>query len=283
MKSLKCVSLVVVLFLIIGISTHLAVPYSGVARAETQPALLDEDCMKCHAGPPADIAAAGGKHKGVGCSGCHIGHPPKVKKPIPKCSQCHMRKPHYELKGCLGCHRNPHTPLKISFRANVKEPCLTCHTDQIKQLRENKSKHTSLNCLMCHSEHRKVPQCTQCHKPHSAEMAAADCRNCHKAHMPKVVTYTDGIQSKECGSCHRKAFVILRDSKSKHKYFTCVFCHKERHKMILGCLDCHGSPHQETGLMATLPFCSDCHNIAHDLNNWPEARPELQRFRTKKK
>jgi len=265
MKSLKCGSLVVVLFLIIGISMLLALAYSGTARAETQPALSDEDCMKCHAGPPAAIAASGGKHKGVGCSGCHVGHPPTVKKPIPKCSQCHMGKPHYELKGCLGCHRNPHAPLKISFRANVAEPCLTCHTDQIKQLRENKSKHSALKCLMCHSVHRKVPQCTQCHKPHSAKMAAADCRNCHKAHMPKVVTYAAVIPSKDCSPCHKRAFDILSASQSKHNTFTCAFCHRERHKMIPDCLDCHGSPHKKAGIMVKLSKCDDCHNVAHDL------------------
>lgn len=270
MKSLKCGSLVVALFLIAGIST-LLLAYSGAAHAEKQPALINEDCVKCHAGPPADIAAAGGKHAGVGCNGCHIGHPPTVKKPIPKCSQCHMGKPHYEIEGCLNCHKNPHTPLNISFASNVTDACLSCHTQQITQLRKHKSKHTGLNCSTCHNVHGKVPECTQCHKPHLTDMAAADCVKCHKAHMPKVVAYADGIQSKECGSCHRKAFVILRDSKSKHKYFTCIFCHKERHKMIPDCLDCHGSPHQKAGIMAEFTNCSDCHNIAHDLNNWPAA------------
>src|SRR5512139_478858 len=236
MKSLKCGSLVVALFLIAGIST-LLLAYSGAAHAEKQPALTNEDCVKCHADPPADIDVAGGKHKGVGCRGCHVGHPPAVKKPIPKCSQCHRGKLHFKIRGCLNCHKNPHTPLNISFADNITNPCLTCHKRQIAQLRKNKSKHTALNCSRCHRVHRKVPQCTQCHEPHSAEMAVADCRNCHKAHMPKVVTYAADIPSKECGSCHRKAFDILRDSKSKHKYFTCVFCHKERHKMIPRCLD----------------------------------------------
>ena len=281
MKSLTCGSLVVGLFLIIGISMLLV--HSGTARAGEKPSVTNEDCVKCHAAPPADIAAAGGKHKGVGCTGCHVGHPPAVQKPIPKCSQCHMGKPHFEMKGCLNCHKNPHTPLNISFADNITDACLNCHTRQIAQLRKNKSKHTALSCSSCHSTHRKVPQCTQCHKPHSTEMAAADCRNCHKAHMPKVVTYAAVIQSKDCGSCHKKAFDVLSASKSRHKTFTCVFCHRERHKMIPDCLDCHGSPHQKAGIMTKFPKCDDCHNVAHDLNNWPEAKKEAPRETPRKK
>jgi hypothetical protein len=277
MKSLNYGRFVVVLFLITGIST-LLLAYSDAALAEKQPALKNEDCVKCHAGPQADIATGGGKHKSIGCTGCHVGHPPAMKDNIPKCSMCHGGNPHFELKGCLDCHKNPHTPLKISFRANVTEPCLTCHTNQIKELREYKSKHSALGCSTCHTVHRKIPECLQCHKPHAADMTAAECKKCHKPHMPTVLTYTDGIQSKECGACHRKAFDILRDSKSKHKYLTCVFCHKEKHKMIPRCLDCHSSFHQKAGLTHKFPtsltswVCRDCHNIAHDLNNWPEVK-----------
>ena len=87
----------IVLFLIVCVSVLLA--YSGSSRsAQTKAALSNEDCLKCHDAPPADIAAAGGKHKDVGCTGCHVGHPPKVKKPIPQCSECHMGKPHFELR-----------------------------------------------------------------------------------------------------------------------------------------------------------------------------------------
>jgi len=81
MKSLRSSSFMAVLFLIVCISVLLA--YSGTAAAQTKAALSNEDCLKCHDVPPADIATAGGKHKDVGCTGCHAGHPPKVKKPIP--------------------------------------------------------------------------------------------------------------------------------------------------------------------------------------------------------
>jgi len=261
MGAIKSSSLMVVLSLITGVLAF--VSYSGTATALTKIPLTKEDCVKCHAGPPADIAAAGGKHKYVPCLGCHAGHPPTVKKPIPQCNKCHLktRKAHYELKDCLTCHKNPHTPLIISFSG--PDACMTCHTRQIAQLRENKSKHSALNCSTCHSVHRKVPQCTQCHKPH-AEMTAADCSKCHKAHMPKVVAYADDIPSTDCATCHKKAFDLLSAGMAKHKTFSCAFCHKAKHKMVPRCQDCHGTPHP-TAMLAKFPKCGACHSIAHNL------------------
>ena len=262
MRALKSYSLMVVLSLISGIWVFL--PYSGTATALTKPPLTKEDCVKCHAGPPADIEAAGGKHRYVPCMGCHAGHPPAVKKPIPQCSKCHLktRKAHYELKDCLNCHKNPHTPLKISLSGS--DACMTCHTRQIAQLKENKSKHSALACATCHSVHRQVPQCTQCHKPH-AEMAATECNKCHKAHMPKVVTYADDIPSKDCAVCHKNAFTILNSSMAKHKTLECAFCHKAKHRMLPRCQDCHGTPHP-AAMLAKFTKCGECHSIAHKLS-----------------
>ncbi len=238
------------------------------AAAPARPALSNDDCIKCHAAPPTDLAAAGGKHKEVGCTGCHNGHPPTVKKPIPVCSDCHGGKPHFELKGCLGCHRNPHTPLKITFTNDLTKPCLTCHTKQFEQFQKYPSKHAQQACSMCHDVHRKIPQCTQCHKPHSADITAADCTKCHKPHMPTQVTYASDIPSKFCGACHSQVLKTLTASKVKHATFACAFCHQEKHKTIPKCQDCHGVPHP-AGIMAKFPKCGECHKIAHDLNNWP--------------
>jgi hypothetical protein len=283
MREVKRRSLLVALFLLVGVSVFLG--YAGMAPAQPAKAVLsNEDCVKCHAGPLADIASAGGKHKNVACSDCHVGHPPEVKKPIPQCSQCHAGKPHYDLKGCLSCHKNPHTPLKITFGSNVTDPCLTCHTQQIAQLRENKSKHTALYCSTCHSVHGKVPQCTQCHEPHAADMGAGECKKCHKAHMPKAVQYASDIPSQDCGACHRKAFEVLTTSAAKHKTFACAFCHQAKHKTVPKCQDCHGVPHP-AGIMAKFPKCSECHNIAHDLNRFtaaPEKKEAPKEIKKKK-
>jgi hypothetical protein len=269
MRSMKKNGLLFVVLLLLG--SLLFLMNSGAESAQSMPVLTNEDCVKCHAAPPADLAASGGKHKDVGCMVCHVGHPPTVKKPIPQCGDCHMGKSHYELKGCLGCHKNPHTPLNISFARNVTDACLTCHTQQIDQLRNNKSKHTALDCSACHDVHRKVPQCTQCHKPHAAEMVAADCRKCHKPHMPTVVTYAAEVPSKDCGACHSSVFSLLAAGKAKHAALACAFCHQQKHKMVPKCQDCHGTPHP-AGMMARFPKCGECHNIAHDLNNWSETK-----------
>ena len=155
MKAVKSSSSMVSLFLVLGFAVVLFCAGSASADTAVQAALANDDCAKCHSGPPADLAAAGGKHKEVGCTGCHTGHRPAVKNNIPQCNQCHTGKPHFELKGCLGCHKNPHTPRKISFAGNVTDACLTCHTQQIAQLREHKSKHSALYCSTCHNVHGK--------------------------------------------------------------------------------------------------------------------------------
>jgi predicted CXXCH cytochrome family protein len=257
--------------LLAGAFLAAALPGSASA-AEAAPAakaaLANSDCIKCHAKPPADIEAKGGKHKTeISCQDCHVGHPPSVKNIIPACSQCHEGKPHFKLKDCNSCHKNPHTPKVIAFAKTVTDPCLTCHTGQIKQLQENKSKHSALACAFCHDTHGKIPACIQCHKSHSADIVAADCKKCHKAHMPKIVAYAADTPSKMCAACHKKAFDLLAASKAKHNKLPCTTCHIAKHKTIPKCQDCHGVPHA-AGMMAKFSGCSDCHYVAHDLNNW---------------
>jgi hypothetical protein len=274
MRCGKSFSQIFFLFILLFVFFH-----STPASAGSNPGIINEDCIKCHTDQPADISSAGGKHAGIGCSGCHIGHPPEIKKPVPRCSECHSGKPHYKIASCLNCHNNPHTPLIISFRGRMTDECLSCHTQQITQLRKNKSRHTNLNCSFCHKAHGKAPQCVQCHKSHSDEMTAADCGRCHKAHMPKVVTYAPETPSRECGICHKKAVDLLSASKLRHNRFECSFCHNAKHKLIPRCQDCHGSPHP-AGMMSQFPKCGKCHNSAHDLNNWrgddKEVRGKLQ-------
>lgn len=259
----------VVLCVTLGILSLWSSSILAAGEAPVKPVLSSDDCIKCHDGPPHDIASEGKGHKKITCQDCHAGHRPALKDNIPRCSQCHQGKRHYEIKGCLMCHKNPHTPLKILFPDNTTEACLTCHDKQIRQLRENRSKHTALSCTACHGNvHRKKPECLKCHKPHSSDMAASDCGKCHKAHMPKVIMYNADVPSKLCSACHKKAFDLLSASATKHKPQTCAFCHQERHKMIPECQSCHGSPHP-AGIMVKFPKCGECHKTAHDLNNWP--------------
>ncbi len=248
------------------------------------PSLGSGDCVKCHPDQPAQIESDGGKHKSVSCQDCHTGHRPTSKNNIPQCNMCHQGQPHFETKGCLNCHKNPHTPLKITFASNLTDPCLACHTKQIQQLREHKSKHSALGCSTCHDVHRKKPECLQCHKSHSADIKTGDCRKCHSVHMPKNVTYAADTPSVYCAACHANENKMLTASKAKHSTFTCAFCHQEKHKMIPTCKSCHGEKHPQ-GIMAKFPKCGDCHNIAHDLNNWSASEPSSKPAKavTKKK
>jgi hypothetical protein len=256
------------LFAATAMAAEPATAPAAAPAAKATPTLTSADCVKCHAKPPADIEAKGKAHKTqITCQDCHQGHPPTVKKIIPLCGQCHEGKPHFKLGGCLGCHKNPHTPKEISFGRDVTDPCLSCHTPQIAQLKQSPSKHSKLACSFCHDVHGRVPQCTQCHKAHSADMGAPDCKKCHKAHMPKTVAYAGDTPSKHCAACHTKAYSLLVASKAKHKTLLCVTCHQEKHKMVPKCQDCHGVPHA-AGIMTKFPKCGDCHGIAHDLNNW---------------
>lgn len=248
--------------------------FAGQAIAATveNPGLKAEDCVKCHAAPPADIAAAGGKHKSdVTCLDCHAGHRPASKNNIPKCSSCHDGAPHYQEKGCLDCHKNPHKPLNIVFHAKVTDPCLACHKEQISQLKENRSKHSALFCSRCHDVHRKVPNCVDCHKPHSAEMTQADCSKCHKAHQPTVLTYGVDIPNKDCGACHKKAIGLLSATETKHKNVACVRCHQNRHKTVPACEQCHPKKHP-AAITKKFSKCGTCHYTAHDLYGWPDAQ-----------
>lgn len=255
----------VLAFLLSGIAWN-----PPAAAAADRPVLTPDDCIKCHEGPPADVAAGGGKHKSdVTCLDCHSGHRPASKDNIPKCANCHEGKPHFSLKGCLDCHKNPHRPLSVTIAGKVTDPCLTCHTDQIKQLKENPSRHSSQYCSTCHPVHRQIPECVKCHKPHSAEMSQADCRKCHKAHRPKAVAYGGEVPNKDCGACHKSALALLSATQTRHREVACVRCHADRHRTVPQCQQCHTKAHP-AGIMKKFSKCGICHNTAHDLNNFAE-------------
>jgi hypothetical protein len=272
MNTAKYIGLTIMVFLVAGIITYSV--YEDTAFAQTEAVLSNNDCVKCHAGQVNDITTAGAAHKSVTCSGCHEGHPPSVAKPIPLCSKCHLesKNNHFamEMPDCLKCHTNPHRPLNISLKGAGKDACLICHGPEIWMLKEYKSKHTALACSQCHDIHRKIPQCTQCHKPHWAEMVAADCKKCHKAHMPQVTAFSADMPSKDCSLCHKLPAGLLSATTSKHKNLACEGCHKLKHRFKPACPDCHGTPHPK-GILVKFPECDMCHKNAHDLNNWPRA------------
>ncbi len=243
--------------------------YAAPARAQAKAAPLSNgDCAKCHTDQPNDIATAGGKHKTeVGCQDCHTGHRPTSKSNIPQCSMCHDGKDHFKLGGCLGCHKNPHTPKNIVLGPGLTEPCLSCHAKVGEELKANKSKHSSRACTFCHKAHGQKPECVGCHKPHSEATTPADCRKCHKAHSPKNVTYAENTPNAMCGACHRQPAALLAASQAKHHELACGTCHQEKHRAVPKCEDCHADQHP-AAFMARFGSCVACHKDPHDLNNW---------------
>jgi predicted CXXCH cytochrome family protein len=253
-------------FLVFGCRLLLAT--AAPAAPPAGAALTTADCQKCHDRQPQEIEAKGAAHKtAIDCLACHESHRPKVAKNIPECSNCHSGTPHYEIKGCQTCH-NPHSPLEITLKGELKAVCLTCHEGPGKDLAANPSKHTEVACNFCHADkHGVIPDCISCHEPHSKQMTQADCKTCHQAHKPLALTYGTTVPSVQCAACHDQAFALLNASQTKHRDLACVACHADKHKMVPQCADCHGQPHA-AGMHQKFPQCGDCHNIAHDLNNW---------------
>lgn len=250
------------LCLIVGIP--LVAEVSRASEPPPQVATLP-DCDKCHSQQIADIESAGLAHKTkVSCRDCHPGHKPKSFENIPHCNNCHSGLPHFTLRECLPCHRNPHRPGEIRLTRKMTEGCLTCHPQPGAELREFPSYHSELHCTACHYEHGDQPVCLSCHRPHAAYMTQPDCLRCHQPHKPLVIAYSQDTASEDCGGCHEKALRLLKASPRKHNQLTCTFCHAERHKMIPACQSCHPAPHAEE-ILAKFPACSDCHGPAHDL------------------
>lgn len=237
-------------------------------KAALQPAQLGlSDCIKCHQQVQETVDSKGSKHKtAISCLDCHRGHPPMVSKEkiIPACNECHAGKPHYELQNCNSCHSDPHAPLEMKLAMDITDPCLTCHPGQGDELKNYPSLHAKVACTMCHKAHKEVPPCMTCHKPHIEEMANQDCLTCHPAHQPLTITYGQDMPSKYCAPCHQAISGQLAASQTKHSALACVFCHKDKHKMVPTCETCHGSPHP-AAMVAQFDKCNACHASAHTL------------------
>jgi predicted CXXCH cytochrome family protein len=204
---------------------------SSVALAEA--VLTVDDCVKCHSEQPAQIAANGASHKTeINCQECHEGHRPSSENNIPNCNDCHDGSAHYEVEvACLSCH-NPHQPLNVTLEGEHKKVCISCHAGPNKQMVANPSKHATFACNFCHADtHGTIPDCVDCHEPHSEAVTQADCATCHKPHKPLELMYPPSTASTLCAACH-------------------------------------GQPHAAS-MHERFPKCGECHNIAHDLNNWP--------------
>jgi hypothetical protein len=240
---------------------------AAAARAKAAPPeMTNAQCVLCHAQQPQTIDASGAKHKTeVGCLDCHREHPPQGAEAIPECGVCHSGEPHYALEECASCHSDTHAPLELTLEGKITGPCLTCHQKQGEEVKKHPSAHTDMACNECHDKtHKNIPSCMNCHEKHTEEMDFAACVSCHPVHMPLVVTYDDKTPSGYCGGCHEEALTLLMANTTKHHDLSCVYCHKDKHKVVPPCFACHSKPHSDA-MMKKFPKCGDCHSTAHDL------------------
>ncbi|MFZ5767043.1 MAG: cytochrome c3 family protein [Thermodesulfobacteriota bacterium] len=234
-----------------------------VRREGVRATVAADDCAKCHDEVVRLLKRKGLAHAPL-CLECHQGHPPADMEIVPACSTCHQGSAHFNLAGCLDCHRDPHAPREIFLTRDMTAPCLTCHQEQIKQLRDNPSMHSRFHCTACHWHHGQLQPCGNCHLPHSDAMKADSCVKCHSPHMPLVIRYGENTPSEECGSCHRDVYATLGKTWGRHRNVSCVRCHAGQHGMIPACQDCHENPHPGE-IREKFSGCGDCHAAAHDL------------------
>jgi len=239
-------------------------------QTEAGPILTVNDCLKCHVEVVRDVKTNGARHlTKVTCLDCHHEHPPAGTEVIPECSRCHnpQENRHFAVGKCAGCH-DPHHPLKMDFSAAGNElipVCLSCHQEPGVELAKYPSRHSQMSCAECHPQHGTFQECSTCHEAHGGvEMSYQDCRRCHKPHMPTLVKYDSSIPISFCAACHRKETGMLAENRTKHHALSCVYCHKNQHKVVPECEVCHGRPHGE-GIHKKFASCLKCHVDAHAL------------------
>lgn len=231
--------------------------------------LTVSQCGQCHTSPFKSLKDDGGRHR-FSCQSCHNQfHAYSPRKGnwdaiMPKCSSCHEAPHGPKITDCSGCHSNPHAPKKVTATAQLATFCFDCHASVREQLVKFPSKHSKVACMTCHTSHGFKPSCFTCHKPHVVGQTMTDCLTCHKVHQPLQIAFAKDMPSSACGTCHAPILSKLSKSTSKHHALTCVTCHKDKHRYVPQCSDCHGKPHNKA-FHEKFPRCLSCHIDVHDL------------------
>ncbi len=225
-------------------------------------------CAACHEETVQNFTENGAGHlENLACTECHTKHPPREEGVIPSCTDCHDPgdNEHFAVGECLQCH-NPHSPTKIDFGSikNLRPVCLGCHPKPGEQMKRIPTAHAELECTQCHPSHGERLSCLECHDGHSDAMQYDDCLKCHQQHAPVPPKLAKDIPSTLCGSCHEEQNSLQQLDTSKHGKLQCVYCHKERHKVIQECRTCHGEPH-DAPMHKRFPDCHKCHGSPHNL------------------
>lgn len=250
------------------IATVAIPPTPELYAAEPQP-LTAAQCTQCHTGQFRDLKDGGGRHR-FSCQSCHnTFHAYNPRKGnwdaiMPKCSSCHETPHGPKITECITCHANPHTPRKIAATPLLANSCFNCHGSVREQLVTFPSKHSKVSCMTCHTSHGFKPSCFTCHKSHTEGLTLQACLQCHPVHQPRQIALGKDVPSATCGSCHAKILNTLTKSTAKHRTLACVTCHKDKHRYVPQCSDCHGKPHNQL-FHDKFPRCLSCHIDVHDL------------------
>lgn len=239
--------------------------YSG----EPQP-LNPAHCGVCHTAVYRSVKDSGVRHR-FACQKCHnvpeAHNLEKVRGKAalkPKCTACHDKPHGRKVIVCVECHSNAHTPKKLAAKSPIVRLCFECHGAIRDKLVTFKSRHSNIPCITCHTSHGFKPSCFTCHKPHQKGQVLSTCQACHPAHMPRQIQYGKDLPSDNCGYCHVKIYSAWENGLSKHKAIPCATCHKNRHRTIPACTDCHTRPHSPS-LHKRFPNCLTCHIDVHDM------------------
>ncbi|MBU4374809.1 MAG: NapC/NirT family cytochrome c [Euryarchaeota archaeon] len=117
-----------------------------------------------------------GGHNNLTCGGCHGTDVTRLEE-LPQCTKCHsthLKGAQWDRSVCLGCHNDPHLPIKkAAFSGTLtKEMCASCHNNIYQVLTIYDSKHNKNvpSCVNCHPVHREAKTCMDCHTPHGQHL-----------------------------------------------------------------------------------------------------------------
>lgn len=149
-----------------------------------------ESCHILHKEPPKPETnfwkrIGEGGHRNRTCAECHGTDVTRLDK-LPQCTKCHtphLKDAQWDRSVCLGCHNDPHLPVKNAvFKGTItKEMCATCHDNIYRILTVYDSKHNKNvpSCVNCHSSHRTANSCMGCHTSHGPPHLGSNCNSCH--------------------------------------------------------------------------------------------------------
>jgi len=111
---------------------------------------------------------------------------------------------------------------------------------------------------------KETAHCVGCHGPDDI-WHNLDGSNNQQGHMECLLCHGDHtLPQDDCIECHEDVGAKMMETETKHKDFTCNFCHKGKHPSVTTCESCHDEPHS-VSIHKKINSCLDCHIDAHAL------------------